>query len=129
MQELIYLNVALNNLTSIDYLHGCESLQKLDMSVNFVAVDRLSSVTSLQHNTSLREVHLLGNPCTGWSQHRQYVVAVLPQLETLVSVEGNRHRWRLGVAWVWLSGCNGCRMGGAYHRQTGRWRTRRCHTC
>ena len=80
------MNVALNNLTYIDHLHRCESLQKLDLSVNFVATDALSSVTTLQHNTGLRELHLLGNPCTAWPQHRQYVIAVLPQLGSLVRV-------------------------------------------
>ncbi len=98
-QELIYLNVALNNLTSIENLQGCESLQKLDLSVNFIAAGRLPSVTTLQHNTGLRELHLLGNPCTAWSQHRQYVVAVLPQLESLVSGCCNVCCLRLGVPW------------------------------
>ena len=79
------MNVALNNLTSISHLQRCEALQKLDVSVNFIAAEGLASVTTLQHNTGLCELHLLGNPCTAWSQHRQYVVAVLPQLKSLVS--------------------------------------------
>ena len=84
-QELVYLNVALNNLTAIDHLQRCESLQKLDLSVNFIDASGLSSMTTLQHNTGLRQLHLLGNPCTAWARHRQYVAGVLPQLESLVS--------------------------------------------
>ena len=115
-QELIYLNVALNNLTSINHLQGCESLQKLDLSVNFVAADRLSSVTTLQHNTGLREMHLLGNPCAAWSHHRQYVAAVLPQLESLVSGYMRRIPVEFAVVNVSFCECNLCRMGDAFHK-------------
>ena len=122
-QELIYLNVALNNLTSINHLQGCESLQKLDLSVNFIAADGLSSVTTLRHNTGLRDLHLLGNPCTAWSQHRQYVVGVLPQLGSLVS----RYCTRITGIWVrhaFYTVCLRCRMGGASQIQIEHWRRR-----
>jgi protein TilB len=97
-QELVYLNVALNNLTAIDHLQRCESLQKLDLSVNFIDASGLSSVTTLQHNTGLRELHLLGNPCTSWARHRKYVACVLPQLETLVSPPADRVMQALDIA-------------------------------
>lgn len=58
---------------------GCESLRKLDLTVNFVGL--LSSVESLQHNAHLRELYLVGNPCTEFQGYRQYVVAALPQLK------------------------------------------------
>ncbi|MEQ2179742.1 Protein tilB [Goodea atripinnis] len=58
---------------------GCESLQKLDLTVNFVGL--LSSVESLKHNIHLRELFLVGNPCTEFQGYRQYVVAALPQLK------------------------------------------------
>ena len=58
---------------------GCESLQKLDLTVNFVG--RLSSVESLRHNVHLAELFLVGNPCTEFEGYRQYVVASLPQLQ------------------------------------------------
>jgi len=35
-QELEYLNIALNNITRIQNLQRCESLKKLDMTMNFV---------------------------------------------------------------------------------------------
>lgn len=57
---------------------GCESLQKLDLTVNFVGL--LSSVESLQHNVHLRELFLVGNPCTEFQGYRQFVVAALPQI-------------------------------------------------
>lgn len=60
-------------------LSGCESLQKLDLTVNFVGC--LSSVASLKHNIHLRELFLVGNPCTEFEGYRQYVVASLPQLK------------------------------------------------
>lgn len=57
----------------------CESLQKLDLTVNFVG--RLSSVERLRHNRHLAELFLVGNPCSEFQGYRQYVVASLPQLK------------------------------------------------
>ena len=58
---------------------GCESLQKLDLTVNFVG--QVSSVESLRSNLHLRELFLVGNPCTEFEGYRQYVVASIPQLK------------------------------------------------
>lgn len=63
---------------------GCESLQKLDLTVNFVG--RLSSVESLRHNVHLTELFLVGNPCTEFEGYRQYVVSSLPQLKVTLPV-------------------------------------------
>ena len=60
---------------------GCEFLQKLDLTVNFVG--DLLSVENLRHNGHLRELYLTGNPCTDYEGYREYVVATLPQLKTL----------------------------------------------
>ncbi|CAB1325674.1 unnamed protein product, partial [Coregonus sp. 'balchen'] len=70
LKKLEYLNLALNNVELIENLEGCESLQKLDLTVNFVG--RLSSVESLKHNLHLRELFLVGNPCTEFEGYRQY---------------------------------------------------------
>ena len=86
LQELRYLNLAINNITRIENLHRCESLEKLDLTMNFVDIPALSSIASLQPLIFLRELHLLGNPCTKWPSYRQYVVAMLPQLQILVSL-------------------------------------------
>lgn len=58
---------------------GCESLEKLDLTVNFVG--RLSSVERLKHNPHLTELFLVGNPCTKFQGYREYVVVTLPQLK------------------------------------------------
>ncbi|KAL6467831.1 hypothetical protein MHYP_G00235080 [Metynnis hypsauchen] len=81
LKKLEYLNLALNNIEVIEKLEGCESLKKLDLTVNFVG--RLSSVESLKHNVHLRELYLVGNPCTEFQGYRQYVLACLPQLQWL----------------------------------------------
>ncbi|XP_071348124.1 dynein axonemal assembly factor 11 isoform X2 [Trachinotus anak] len=88
LKKLEYLNLALNNIEVIENLEGCESLQKLDLTVNFVG--RLSSVESLRHNIHLRELFLVGNPCTEFEGYRQYVVASLPQLKWLDGTEISR---------------------------------------
>ncbi|XP_067218126.1 dynein axonemal assembly factor 11 isoform X1 [Chanodichthys erythropterus] len=88
LKKLEYLNLALNNIEVIENLEGCESLQKLDMTVNFVG--KLSSVESLKQNLHLRELYLVGNPCADFHGYRQYVVAVLPQLQWLDGKEIGR---------------------------------------
>lgn len=67
------------NIVCLLLSSGCESLQKLDLTVNFVG--RVSSVESLKHNVHLTELFLVGNPCTEFEGYRQYVVASLPQLK------------------------------------------------
>jgi len=47
LKELVYLNVALNNITCVENLSSCESLRKLDLTVNFVDVDSLQQ--SIEH--------------------------------------------------------------------------------
>ncbi|XP_016419780.1 protein tilB homolog [Sinocyclocheilus rhinocerous] len=88
LKKLEYLNLALNNIEVIENLEGCESLQKLDLTVNFVG--KLSSVESLKQNFHLRELYLVGNPCTEFHGYRQYVVACLPQLQWLDGKEIGR---------------------------------------
>lgn len=84
LQELQYLNLAVNNITKIQNLQRCESLQKLDLTINFIPKAGLLSIASLAGNYNLRELFLIGNPCTDWSGYRQYVLAQLPQLSKLV---------------------------------------------
>lgn len=86
-QELEYLNLAVNNITKIQNLQRCESLQRLDLTVNFVDKAGLLTIDSLSHNVHLKELFLLGNPCTDWSGYRQYIIAKLPRLKKLVGLE------------------------------------------
>jgi len=69
-------------------LVGCESLQKLDFTVNFIG--DLLSVESLQDLQQLEELFLTGNPCTEYDGYRDFVVATLPQLQRLDGTEVTR---------------------------------------
>jgi protein TilB len=84
LQDLQYLNLALNNITKVQNLQRCESLAKLDLTVNFIPLAGLLSISSLADLYNLKELYLTGNPCTDWAGYRPYVVATLPQLQRLV---------------------------------------------
>nr|XP_021154536.1 protein tilB homolog [Columba livia] len=88
LKKLEYLNVALNNIERIENLEGCEELKKLDLTANFVG--ELSSIEALKCNIHLKELFLVGNPCTEFEGYRQFVVATLHQLKCLDSKEIER---------------------------------------
>uniref|UniRef100_A0A8C2Y994 Leucine-rich repeat-containing protein 6 n=1 Tax=Coturnix japonica TaxID=93934 RepID=A0A8C2Y994_COTJA len=88
LKKLEYLNLALNNIERIENLEGCEELKKLDLTANFVG--ELSSVETLKYNIHLKELFLVGNPCTEFEGYRQFVVATLHQLKYLDSKEIER---------------------------------------
>lgn len=54
LKKLEYLNLAVNNVECIENLEGCESLQKLDLTMNFIG--KLTSVQNLKNNFNLREL-------------------------------------------------------------------------
>ena len=81
LKQLEYLNLALNNIGLIENLEGCEFLNKLDMTLNFVG--KLTGIESLSSNLHLKELYLVGNPCAKYEHYREFVAAVLPQLQTL----------------------------------------------
>ena len=81
LKMLSYLNLAVNNIKIIENLEGCESLEKLDLTLNFI-VD-LDSVVKLRANIFLATLHLTGNPCTKIDGYRAFVAHALPQLEHL----------------------------------------------
>ena len=59
------MNLALNNISMIENIEGCESLYKLDMTVNFVGLDELEeSMVNLSRVASIKDLYLTGNPCT-----------------------------------------------------------------
>lgn len=86
LKRLEYLNLALNNIERIENLSQCESLQKLDLTLNFIGT-LTDCETALRDNYNLRELILTGNPCTDYAGYREYVIAVLPQLDKLDCVE------------------------------------------
>lgn len=85
LRELRYLNLALNNIRKIENLEFCESLEKLDLTINFI--QDLQSVENLKANFSLRELHLIGNPCTEIEGYREFIIGALPSLENLDGIE------------------------------------------
>ena len=82
---LDYINLAMNAIEVVEGLAGCESLRKLDLTLNFIG--ELSSVKSLVGNSALEELYLTGNPCTMFPGYRQFVVAALPQLKQLDGIQ------------------------------------------
>ncbi|XP_030747583.1 protein tilB [Sitophilus oryzae] len=81
LKKLQYLNLAINNVEKIENLEGCESLEKLDLTLNFIG--DLESVKKLKKNIFLKHLYLTGNPCCDFEGYREYVIAQLPQLESL----------------------------------------------
>jgi protein TilB len=68
LKEVTYLNLALNNIEKIEGLEGSESLEKLDMTCNFIQLSSyFESLCNLKKVPSLRELHLMGNPCTEYT--------------------------------------------------------------
>eukprot|EP00955_Chlamydomonas_euryale_P076003 362520-Chlamydomonas_euryale.AAC.10 len=53
-QDLQYLNLAINNVTKLENLQKCESLEKLDLTMNFVPKAGLMTVASLEANEHLK---------------------------------------------------------------------------
>jgi protein TilB len=79
LKELEYLNLALNNISKIENISGCESLRKLDLTVNFIKLDDLEeSCINLAKNPVVRELYLVGNPCTDWKNYKKFVIATVP---------------------------------------------------
>lgn len=85
LTQLEYLNLALNNIEIVEGLEGCEKLNKLDLTCNFI-VD-ITSVKSLQGNYNLKELYLIGNPCDKFEGYRDFVIGTLPQLEVFDGAE------------------------------------------
>lgn len=62
----------------------CEFLEKLDLTVNFVDVDKLKpSCDQLSRLEHLHDLYMTGNPCTDWSGFRDYVIARAPQIKQI----------------------------------------------
>lgn len=65
----------------MENLERCESLEKLDLTLNFIG--DIESVASLAKNVHLKDLYLMGNPCCDYEGYRNFVVAKLPQIENL----------------------------------------------
>ena len=95
LKELEYINFAVNNISLIENIRGCECLQKLDMTLNFIDIEDLEeSIDNLCEIPDFRELYLLGNPCTDWPHWKDYCVARLLNLGRLDGDEVTKS-WRL----------------------------------
>lgn len=77
----------MNNITSVENLEKCESLSKLDLTMNFISLRGLLSVKTLAVNHSLRQLFLMGNPCCDFQGYRLFVIGTLPQLTHLDGID------------------------------------------
>ena len=83
LKELEYANFAVNNIRKIENLQRCESLTKLDLTMNFVEKASLLTVHTLRENYALEDLYLMGNPCADFGGYRSFVIGTLPQLKRL----------------------------------------------
>ena len=67
LKELEYINLAVNNCKKIEGLEGCESLLKLDMTLNFIPIENYrESIECLAECPDFNELYLTGNPVCDW---------------------------------------------------------------
>ena len=59
LKELEYANFAVNNVRKIENLQRCESLTKLDLTMNFVEKASLLTVHTLRENYKLEDLSLI----------------------------------------------------------------------
>lgn len=86
LKELEYLNLAVNSVQKIEGLKRCESLNKLDFTLNFIDIENLrESLENLEWNGFLTDMYLTGNPCTDWAHYREYTIA---KVTTLMNLDG-----------------------------------------
>ena len=82
------MNLAVNNLKKIEGIKFCESLYKIDLTLNFVTLETLEeSMEELQYLDELKEIYMTGNPCTDWDKCTDYILGMLPQLRRLDGLE------------------------------------------
>jgi|ERR1740117_2836704 len=83
-KELEYLNLAVNSVPRIEGLRRCESLRKLDMTLNFLDLEDLkSSCEELEWNPVISELYLMGNPCLDWPDAPTYIIAKVDSINRL----------------------------------------------
>ena len=88
LKQLGYLNMAVNNIRKIENISTCESLYKLDLTLNFIEPwDLKSSLQELAKIDAFRELTLTGNPCTDWERCPEYCMAMIPQLARIDSID------------------------------------------
>ena len=83
-------------MSKIEGVKRCESLNKLDLTLNFVDLEDLQeSMENLEFNPHMTDLYMTGNPCTDWPNYRDYVIAKVEQLMKLDGDEIEKsHRLR-----------------------------------
>ena len=95
LKELKYVNIGVNSISIVEGVRGCESLQKLDLTLNFVDIEDLEeSIDNLAELPDFRELYMVGNPCTDWEYFKDYCVARLPHLGRIEGEDISKS-WRL----------------------------------
>lgn len=86
LKELEYLNLAVNSVGKIEGVSRCESLNKLDLTLNFIELEDLKeSMENLEMCPHFTELYMTGNPCTDWANYRPYAIA---KVDTLMRLDG-----------------------------------------
>jgi protein TilB len=84
LKELEYINLAVNSISLIEGIRGCECLQKLDLTLNFIDIEDFEeSIDNVAELPDIRELYLVGNPCTDWPFWKEYIYARVPTLGRL----------------------------------------------
>lgn len=86
LKSLEYLNLALNAIEMVENTSNLESLEKLDLTANFIK-NLSESLKSLSSNRNLKEIYFTGNPCTNYSNYRLITIKMLPTLKSLDGIE------------------------------------------
>ena len=83
--------MAVNSVSKIEGIKRCESLNKLDMTLNFIDIEDLQdSCEEMEWCENLTEAYFTGNPCTDWEHFREYMIAKVPQLLRLDGTDVTR---------------------------------------
>lgn len=91
LKDLEYINYAVNSISKIEGLKRCESLRKLDLTLNFIDVeDFKESMDNLEWCPDMSELYLMGNPCMDWINSKEYVYAKVPSINRLDGMEVTR---------------------------------------
>ena len=79
LKELEYINLAVNNVSKIEGITYCESLAKIDLTLNFIDIEDFEeSVDNLAECDTICDLYLTGNPCTQWEHYKEYIYARVP---------------------------------------------------
>ncbi|KAM3128321.1 hypothetical protein pb186bvf_019564 [Paramecium bursaria] len=70
-------------ISQLEGIEQCESLVKLDLTVNFIGLEQIEESVQCLSQCRLKELYLTGNPCTDWAGCRDYVIGSVDSLQTL----------------------------------------------